>query len=113
MRIRLPRKAGHVVCGLLVQFARGGWDTRLGPSDGALTESGGVTFAPEFFENGSWHRMADLSARYRAEWNAEFVHPALIRGTILWHPLASQHGPSFSTQLWITPDGVYAETTKD
>src|ERR1051325_10104550 len=48
----------------VVRFARPGWDTRLGPSDGALTEAGGVSFAPGFRENGRWLRMADLSARY-------------------------------------------------
>ena len=67
----------------IVRFARAAWDTRLGPSDGALTAQGGVTFAPEFFENGAWHRLADLSRSYRAEWRPEFVHPALVRGTIV------------------------------
>ena len=32
----------------VVRFARAGWDTRLGPSDGALTKTGGVSFAPAF-----------------------------------------------------------------
>ena len=36
----------------VVRFARADWDTRLGPSDGALTKAGGVTFAPVFFEAG-------------------------------------------------------------
>ena len=96
----------------IVRFARAGWDTRLGPSDGALTANGGVTFAPEFLEDGAWHRLADLSKRYRAEWHAEFVHPALVRGTLTWHPLPGFDGPTFETRLWITPDGVYTETTK-
>jgi hypothetical protein len=96
----------------IVRFARPDWDTRLGPSDGALTESGGVTFAPEFKENGEWLRMASLSNRYRADWTPEFVHPALVRGTLRFHPLLGATGPTFETRLWITPDGVYAETQK-
>lgn len=96
----------------IVRFARDGWDTRLGPSDGALTADSGVTFAPEFLENGAWHRLADLSTRYRAEWTPEFVHPALVRGVLSWRPLPGSTGPEFQTRLWITPDGVYTETTK-
>src|SRR5438045_4438181 len=63
----------------VVRFARAGWDTRLGPSDGALSETGGVSFAPEFLENGKWLRMADLSSRYEAVWSTSFVHPLLVR----------------------------------
>ena len=48
----------------VVRFARADWDSRLGPSDGALTKTGGVSFAPEFFEHEHWLRMADLSSRY-------------------------------------------------
>jgi len=96
----------------MVRFSRAGWDSRLGPADGALTEMGGVTFAPVFEQNGKWRRMGDLSSEYRAEWHAEFVHPALVRGSIEWHPLGGHTGPSFETKLWITPDGVLAETRK-
>jgi len=95
-----------------VRFSRAAWDSRLGPADGALTEMGGVTIAPEFEQNGKWRRMADLSSEYRAEWHAEFVHPALVRGSIDWHPLTAHTGPSFETKLWITPDGVLAETRR-
>ena len=63
----------------VTRFARPGWDTRLGPSDGALTAAGGVTFAPAFVEDGKWVRMGDLGARYEAEWTTAFVHPLLVR----------------------------------
>jgi hypothetical protein len=96
----------------LVRFARVGWDTRLGPSDGALTESGGVSFAPEFSEDGHWWRMADLSARYEASWSVQFVHPLLVRGALEYRPRAGQSGPSFRDELAITPDGVLSTVVK-
>src|SRR5262249_2150222 len=78
---------GHLWTPLgLVRFARTGWDTRLGPSDGVLTATGGVSFAPEFLENGRWLRMADLSTRYEGFWSATFVHPLLVRCAIEYRP---------------------------
>jgi hypothetical protein len=113
LRGQTSRQSGNFWTPLgIVRISRSGWDSRLGPSDGALTADGGVTFGPEFYEDGAWHRMADLSGRYRAEWRTEFVNPALVRGVISWHPLSGQSGPTFETQLWITPDGVFSETRK-
>lgn len=48
----------------VVRIARPGWDTRLGPSDGALTKEGRVSLIPE-------------GAIGPAEWTADFVHPLL------------------------------------
>ena len=96
----------------IVRLARAGWDTRLGPADGALTEQGGVSFAPEFEENGRWLRMASLSARYEGVWNVEFAHPALVRCNLEYRPKAGQTGPAFRHDLVITPDGVFAELRK-
>ena len=96
----------------IVRFSRVGWDSRLGPADGALTAGGGVSFAPEFLEDGKWLRMGSLSKRYHATWKADFVHPALVRGTVEFRPLNGTPGPVFESQLWITPDGVYIETVK-
>ncbi len=96
----------------IVRISRSGWDSRLGPSDGALTPDGGVTFGPAFLENDAWRRMADLSGRYRAEWRTEIVNPVLVRGVIAWRPLPGQIGPAFETTLWITPDGIFSETSK-
>jgi hypothetical protein len=96
----------------VVRFARPAWDTRLGPSDGALTKDGGVTFAPEFRENGRWLRLADLSSRYRGVWRTEFVHPLLVRCAIDYSPRPGQQGPSFRNEFTLTPDGVLSVVTK-
>ena len=96
----------------VVRFARAGWDTRLGPSDGALTEAGGVTFAPTFQEGGRWFRMADLSARYEAAWSVQFVHPLLVRCAIDYRPKKGMRGPSYRDELTLTPDGVLSVVTQ-
>ncbi len=96
----------------VVRFARAGWETRLGPSDGALTGEGGVTFAPEFFENGRWHRLADLSGRYEGRWSVQFVHPLLVRCAIDYRPKAGFTGPTFRDDFTLTPDGVLSVVTK-
>lgn len=96
----------------LVRFARAGWDTRLGPADGALTETGGVSFGPTFRENGKWVRLADLSARYEGQWSVQFVHPLLVRCAVEYRPQSGQSGPVFRTSLTVTPDGVLATTER-
>ncbi len=96
----------------IVRFARVGWDTRLGPSDGALTDAGGVTYAPTFFEGDRWLRLADLSARYEGEWSVQFVHPLLVRCALTYRPKPGQAGPSFRNDLTLTPDGVFSVVTK-
>jgi hypothetical protein len=96
----------------VVRFARADWDTRLGPSDGAATESGGVSFAPEFLENGRWLRMADLPARYEGVWSATFVHPLLVRCAVDYHPKPGQTGPTFRNDFVVTPDGILSTVTK-
>jgi hypothetical protein len=96
----------------VVRFARPGWDSRLGPSDGALTKTGGVTFAPEFLEKDRWLRLADLSDRYRGVWSTQFVHPLLIRCAIDYSPRPGLTGPSFRNEFTVTPDGVLSVVTK-
>jgi len=96
----------------VVRFARVGWETRLGPADGALTATGGVTFAPAFSENGQWLRLASLSARYEGEWSVQFVHPLLVRCTLSYHPRQGQSGPSFRNEFVLTPDGVLSTLVK-
>jgi hypothetical protein len=97
----------------VVRFARTGWDTRRGPSDGALTiNDGGITFAPAFLENGRWVRLADLAARYEGVWSVTFVHPLLVRCAVDYTPKAGQSGPSFRNDFTLTPDGVFSETRK-
>lgn len=97
----------------VVRFARAGWDTRLGPSDGALTtDDGGVTFAPAFLENGRWLRLASLPARYEGVWSVDLVHPLLVRCAVEYRPKAGQSGPAFRNELTLTPDGVFSVMRK-
>jgi hypothetical protein len=97
----------------VVRFARPGWDTRLGPSDGALTTAGGgVTFAPAFLENGRWLRLADLPARYEGVWSVQFVHPLLVRCAVDYRPKKGESGPTFRHEFTLTPDGVFSVLRK-
>ena len=113
LRGQIEKSSGNYWTTLgLVRFSRVGWDSRLGPADGALTATDGVSFAPEFLEDGKWLRMGSLSKRYRGTWKSEFVHPALVRGTVEFRPVSGATGPVFESHLWITPDGVYIESTK-
>ena len=97
----------------VVRFARAGWETRLGPSDGALTDSdGGVSFAPAFLENGRWLRLASLSARYEGVWSVEFVHPLLVRCAVDYRPKKGESGPTFRNEFTLTPDGVFSVVRK-
>ncbi len=93
----------------IVRFARPGWESRLGPSDGAFDGERGVTFAPAFEENGKWLRMADLPARYMAEFQVEFTSPLLVRCSLTYRPKDTKPGPVFRNSLTITPAGVLSE----
>lgn len=75
----------------VVRMSRAGHDTRLGPSDGALTKDGRVSFAP-------------TGAVGPATWKATFVHPLLVRASMTY---ASGERHDFV----ITPDGVFANAT--
>ena len=97
----------------VVRFARAGWETRLGPSDGALTtDDGGVSFAPAFLENGHWLRLASLPARYEGVWSVEFVHPLLVRCAVDYRPKKGESGPTFRNEFTLTPDGVFSVVRK-
>jgi hypothetical protein len=53
LRGQLQPSSGNLWTPLgIVRFARAGWETRLGPSDGALTAQGGLSFGPTWLENG-------------------------------------------------------------
>jgi hypothetical protein len=95
----------------IVRFARPGWESRLGPSDGAFDGERGISFAPAFEENGKWLRIADLPHRYRGKWSVDFVHPMLVRCSITYEPKDGGPGPIFRNDLVITPDGVLSEVT--
>jgi len=91
------------------RFARVGWETRLGPSDGEReSKTGrGVTFAPTWQEDGKWIRMADVPGRYRGKFSVQFAHPLLVRCAIDYSPRKGD-GPAFRHEFMITPDGVLA-----
>jgi hypothetical protein len=106
-------------------MVKGGWDGRLGPSDGMhdLTKStafemktgsgiqvdsyqpqSGISFGPEWMERGHWVRIADLPATYQGEAEIHFVHPLLVRFTIHYSYVTGRGGPYFSQEFILTPD---------
>ncbi|EDY20766.1 conserved hypothetical protein [Chthoniobacter flavus Ellin428] len=95
----------------VVRFARAGWDSRLGPSDGEReSKTGrGITFAPTWTEDGHWVRMADVPDRYRGKFSVQFAHPLLVRCAIDYAPFKGS-GPSFRQDFVLTPDGVLVTT---
>jgi hypothetical protein len=113
LRGQVSESAGNYWTPLgVVRLSRSEWDTRLGPSDGALTSNAGLTFAPVFFENGKWLRMAALSQRYEASFMSSFVHPALVRCALEYRPKPGFPGPIFDDDFIITPDGVLSTIRK-
>jgi hypothetical protein len=108
-----------------VRMVKGGWDGRLGPSDGMhdlsrdndyemKTGSGikvdnylpqsGLSFGPEWMERGHWVRIADVPATYQGEAEIHFVHPLLVRFTIHYSYVTGRGGPYFSQEFILTPD---------
>ncbi len=90
----------------VVRIARAGWDTRLGPADGAQTAATAVSFAPEIERDGEWIRLPALSEAYEATWSVQMVNPAIVRCTLEYRPKPGHQGPSFRDRFAITPDGV-------
>jgi hypothetical protein len=97
----------------IVRFARPGWDSRLGPSDGIRDTSSklGVSFAPTFLENGKWIRLASVPDRYEAFFTTQFTHPLLIRCQVVYRPKSGKTGPTFTNNFIITPDGILSTLT--
>ncbi|MEP6960086.1 MAG: hypothetical protein ABI980_15270, partial [Nitrospirota bacterium] len=93
----------------VVRFGRAGWDTRLGPGDGQQnwTRDEGISFAPTFFEDGGWTRLASVPKRYQGTFSVEFAHPLLVRCAVVY----SGSGPSFRNEFILTPDGIVSLTT--
>ena len=90
------------------RLSRTGWDSRLGPSDGIYSreERGGITFGPTWRERLRWTHLAENAANYGATLDVAFVHPLLVRCTVIYHQETGAGGPSFYQELTITPDGV-------
>lgn len=97
----------------VVRFARPGWDSRLGPSDGVRETATryGVSFAPTFLENGKWVRLASMPERYEAFFSTQFAHPLLVRCRVDYKPKTGHIGPSFTNDFTITPDGILSTLT--
>lgn len=98
----------------LVRFSRVGWDSRLGPSDGARekrTAGSAISFAPTWKQGNRWVRLADLAEHYRGTWTTTFEHPLLVKGHVLYHSVTGTGGPIFRHEFVITPDGVLATLT--
>ena len=95
----------------VARFARAGWDSRLGPSDGEREfKSGrGVTFAPTWETEKGWVRIADVPDRYRVAFSAIEASPALVRFLLRYIPLDSGFGPLCRQDFTVTPDGVLVE----
>jgi len=95
----------------VVRFARMGWDSRLGPSDGVRDTRSreALTFGPAWKEaRGRWVTLAQKAKDYQGTLRVDFVHPLLVRCTILYHSVTGVGGPSFYHDFVITPDGVLA-----
>ena len=97
------------------RFARAGWETRLGPSDGVRDgkTARGITFAPTWVENGRWVRLADAPDRYEGHFSVKFAHPLLVRCAIDYAPIPGASGPRFRHEFLLTPDGILATLRSD
>ncbi len=110
-----PRYDMHWSALGVVRFAKAGWDSRLGPSDGVfeLDRGLGVTFAPTWLEGGAWLRMAEQHERYEAEFTALEASPALVRCRLDYRPREGNSGPTFRHEFTLTPANVTARLTAD
>lgn len=97
----------------IARLSRAGWDSRLGPSDGARDSHSreGVSLAPVWKQGLDWVDLADVPEQYRGEFTVDFANPALVLCRVRYAPLAS--GPSFTLHLTVTPDGVLVRAEAD
>ena len=92
----------------VMRISRPGWDSRLGPSDGArdyLFEEA-VSFGPTWKVGTEWVRLAMAGEHYQGTLRVEFEHPLLVRFSILYAPVTGVGGPNFFHDFIVTPDGV-------
>lgn len=99
----------------VVRFAKAGWDSRLGPSDGIfdLARGLGVTFAPTWKEDGKWLRMAEQHARYEADFEALSAEPEQVRFQLTYAPKTRGDGPTFAHDFTVTPGQVESRLTAE
>ena len=92
----------------VMRFSRPGWDSRLGPSDGArdyLFEEA-VSFGPTWKVGAEWVRLAMAGEHYQGTLRVELEHPLLVKFSILYSPVTGVGGPNFFHDFIVTPDGV-------
>ena len=92
----------------VMRFSRPGWDSRLGPSDGArdyLFEEA-VSFGPTWKVGTQWVRLAMAGEHYQGTLRIDLEHPLLVRFSILYAPVTGVGGPNFFHEFIVTPDGV-------
>ncbi len=92
----------------VVRFSRPDWESRLGPSDGArdaLFEEA-VSFGPTWQVGSRWVRLAMAAEHYQGTLRVDFVHPLLVKFSILYAPVTGIGGPNFFHDFTVTPDGV-------
>jgi Carbohydrate binding module (family 6) len=96
------------------RFSRAGWDSRLGPSDGAATWdlTQGVSFAPTFYEGGVWKNISTMPGRFIGSFTPEIVNPLLVRGVMTIAPQSGQTGPTFQMSITLTPSGALIDTAR-
>jgi len=93
-----------------MRFSRAGWDSRLGPSDGARDGESGLAavFGPTWIHRGEWTSLAEMAEHYQGTVLRHFVHPMLVRFEVLYSPVTGVGGPQFYLAFTVTPDGVLA-----
>lgn len=98
----------------VARFSRVGWDSRLGPSDGARDGATGkaAVFGPAWQRMGIWTNLGEMAEHYRGAVQREFVHPLLVRFEVLYSPVTGVGGPQFYMHFSITPDGVLIRTRR-
>ncbi len=96
-----------------VRFARSGWDSRLGPSDGValFREQKGLTFGPAMRERTSWRYLAAHAKDYEGTLRVDFEHPLLVKFTIVYAPITGSGGAMYFHAFTVTPDGVFTRLT--
>ena len=91
------------------RIGRVGWETRLGPMDGAWSSLGnGANFGPTWITSGtSWTRLAMNPSTCSGAFTTTFANPAVSFGKVIW----TCGSISFTQNLTVTPDGVLSQTT--
>ncbi|MEM8488220.1 MAG: hypothetical protein AAF564_21900 [Bacteroidota bacterium] len=96
-----------------VRFARTGWDSRLGPSDGVALyrEQKGLTFGPAVRERTGWRYLAAHAKDYEGTLRIDFEHPLLVKFTVVYAPITGSGGAIYYHHFVVTPDGVLTRLT--